>query len=114
MAESLAWLRPIDSIWWAWVQRYLLAADIPKMDLFHWSEDTTNLPAALVRDLLELTLDNKLTKPDALETLGAPVDLGEVEGSRPTCSPGAPTTSPPGAAATAPRRCSARSPASCS
>ncbi len=63
MAESLAWLRPIDSIWWAWVQRYLLAADIPKMDLFHWSEDTTNLPAALVRDLLELTLDNKLTNP---------------------------------------------------
>jgi polyhydroxyalkanoate synthase len=79
MAESLAWLRPIDSIWWAWVQRYLLAADIPKMDLFHWSEDTTNLPAALVRDLLELTLDNKLTKPGSLETLGAPVDLGQVK-----------------------------------
>lgn len=79
MAESLAWLRPIDSIWWAWVQRYLLAADIPKMDLFHWSEDTTNLPAALVRDLLELTLDNKLTIPGALETLGAPVDLGMVK-----------------------------------
>ena len=79
MAESLAWLRPIDSIWWAWVQRYLLAADIPKMDLFHWSEDTTNLPAALVRDLLELTLDNKLTSPGALETLGSPVDLGKVE-----------------------------------
>jgi polyhydroxyalkanoate synthase len=78
MAESLAWLRPIDSIWWAWVQRYLLAADIPKMDLFHWSEDTTNLPAALVRNLLELTLDNKLTNPGALEVLGEPVDLGKV------------------------------------
>jgi polyhydroxyalkanoate synthase subunit PhaC len=79
MAESLAWLRPVDSIWWAWVQRYLLAADIPKMDLFHWSEDTTNLPAALVRDLLELTLDNKLTSPGALEVLGAHVDLGQVK-----------------------------------
>ena len=79
MAESLAWLRPIDSIWWAWVQRYLLAADIPKMDLFHWSEDTTNLPAGLVRDLLELTLENKLTEPEALETLDTPVDLGAIK-----------------------------------
>ena len=79
MAESLAWLRPIDSIWWGWVQRYLLAADIPKMDLFHWSEDTTNLPAGLVRDLLELTLENKLTEPEALETLDTPVDLGAIK-----------------------------------
>ena len=78
MAESLAWLRPIDSIWWAWVQRYLLAADIPKMDLFHWSEDTTNLSAGLVRDLLDLTLENQLTVPGALTVLGRPIDLGKV------------------------------------
>lgn len=78
LATSLAWLRPVDSIWWAWVQRYLLAADIPRMDLFHWSEDTTNLPAALVRDLLDLTLDNQLTKPGSLTVLGRPVDLREV------------------------------------
>ena len=78
MAQSLAWLRPIDSIWWAWVQRYLLAADIPKMDLFHWSEDTTNLSAGLVRDLLDLTLENQLTVPGALTVLGRPIDLGKV------------------------------------
>ena len=79
LSASLAWLRPIDSIWWAWVERYLLAADIPKLDLFHWSEDTTNLPAALVRDMLELTLGNLLTKPGALTVLGTPVDLGNVK-----------------------------------
>jgi polyhydroxyalkanoate synthase len=79
LSASLAWLRPIDSIWWAWVERYLLAADIPKLDLFHWSEDTTNLPAALVRDLLELTLGNQLTTPGALTVLDTPVDLGHVK-----------------------------------
>lgn len=78
LQTSLAWLRPIDSIWWAWVQRYLLAADIPRMDLFHWSEDTTNLPAGLVRDLMDLTLDNQLTKSGALSALGQPVDLRAV------------------------------------
>jgi polyhydroxyalkanoate synthase len=79
LSVSLAWLRPIDSIWWAWVQRYLLAADIPKLDLFHWSEDTTNLPAALVRDLLEVTLENQLTLPGSLSVLGEPIDLRRVK-----------------------------------
>jgi poly(3-hydroxyalkanoate) synthetase len=78
LQAALAWLRPIDSIWWAWVQRYLLVADLPRMDLFYWSEDTTNLPAGLVCDLMELTLENQLTKPGALEVLGQPVDLGAV------------------------------------
>ena len=82
LQSSLAWLRPVDSIWWAWVERYLLAADIPKLDLFHWSEDTTNLPAGLVRDLLELTLDNQLTKPGSLSVLGTPIDLGAGEDGR--------------------------------
>src|SRR4051812_39485533 len=79
MQTSLAWLRPVDSIWWAWVERYLLAADIPKLDLFYWSEDTTNLPAGLVRDLIDLTLDNQLTQPGSLSVLGTPIDLGAVK-----------------------------------
>ncbi|HEY2653829.1 MAG TPA: alpha/beta fold hydrolase [Solirubrobacteraceae bacterium] len=76
---ALAWLRPIDSIWWAWVQRYLVAADMPKMDLFYWSEDITNLPAGLVSDLLELTLENSLASPGSLTVLSEPIDLGAVE-----------------------------------
>lgn len=76
---ALAWLRPIDSIWWAWVQRYLVAAEMPKMDLFYWSEDITNLPAGLVSDLLELTLENSLAYPGGLTVLSEPVDLGSVE-----------------------------------
>ncbi len=76
---ALAWLRPIDSIWWAWVQRYLIAADLPKMDLFYWSEDITNLPAGLVSDLLDLTLENSLAYPGSLTVLSEPIDLGAVD-----------------------------------
>ena len=76
---ALAWLRPIDSIWWAWVQRYLVAAEMPKMELFYWSEDITNLPAGLVSDLLEITLENSLAYPGSLTVLSEPIDLGSVE-----------------------------------
>jgi polyhydroxyalkanoate synthase len=75
---ALAWLRPVDSIWWAWVHRYLLAGDMPKLDLFHWAEDITNLPAGLVVNLLELTVENALTKPGRLVVLGRSLSLHDV------------------------------------
>jgi polyhydroxyalkanoate synthase len=76
---TVAWLRPIDSVWWTWVQRYLLAAEIPKFDMFYWSEDITDVPAALVRDLLELALENALAHPGELTVLGTPVNLRKVD-----------------------------------
>jgi polyhydroxyalkanoate synthase len=78
LQTALAWLRPIDSIWWAWVERYVLIADLPRMDLFYWSEDAANLPAELVCDLLELTVDNLLTEPRALTVLDTPIDVGAI------------------------------------
>ncbi len=53
-------------------------AEMPKMDLFYWSEDITNLPAGLVTDLLELTLRGALAEPGRLTVLGEPVDLTQV------------------------------------
>jgi poly[(R)-3-hydroxyalkanoate] polymerase subunit PhaC len=76
---AVAWLRPIDSVWWGWVQRYLLDAEIPKLDVFCWSEDITDVPAALARDLLELALENALAYPGKLTVLGKPVDMREVQ-----------------------------------
>lgn len=75
LGGTLQYMRPIDGIWTAWIQRYLLAENVPRVDLFHWSEDTTNLPAALARDLMGLTLENRLLRPGAQRVLGGPVDL---------------------------------------
>jgi polyhydroxyalkanoate synthase len=79
LQAAVAWLRPIDSIWWGWVQRYLLAAEIPRFDLFYWSEDITDVPAALVRDLLEVALENALAHPGKLTVLGKPVNMRKVD-----------------------------------
>jgi polyhydroxyalkanoate synthase len=78
MTAALAWLRPADSVWWPWMQRYLIGADMPKLDLFSWSEDVTNLSAAFVCDQFEITRKNSLVHPGSLTVLGAPVDLAEV------------------------------------
>lgn len=75
---ALAWLRPVDSVWWPWMQRYLLDAEMPKLDMFYWSEDVTNIPAAFVRDQLMMTMTNGFATPGALAVLGEPLDLGQV------------------------------------
>jgi polyhydroxyalkanoate synthase len=78
MTAALAWLRPNDSVWWPWMLRYLVATDMPKLDLFQWSEDVTNITAAFVRDQLEITRKNSLVERDGLQVLGEPVDLAGV------------------------------------
>jgi polyhydroxyalkanoate synthase len=78
LGEALALLDTVDSVWWPWAHRYLLGADMPVLDLFYWLEDVTNLPVALVRDLVELTLENKLMRQGELTVLGAPLDFGRI------------------------------------
>ncbi len=78
LTSALAWLRAVDSVWWPWTHRYLIGGDMPKFDLFYWSEDVSNVPAALVSDMAELTAENRLTHPGTQVVLGAPIDLGQV------------------------------------
>jgi polyhydroxyalkanoate synthase len=73
-----AWLRPNDLIWSYVVNNYLLGKQPPAFDILYWNADTTNLPAALHRDLAELALTNALAEPGGLTLLGTPIDLGEV------------------------------------
>jgi len=79
LAGVFAWLRPNDLIWNYWVNNYLLGKEPPAFDILYWNADTTNMPAALHRDFVELSLENSLVSPGALEVLGTPVDLGSIE-----------------------------------
>jgi polyhydroxyalkanoate synthase len=78
LAGVFAWLRPNDLVWNYWVNNYLLGKPPPAFDILYWNADTTNMPAALHRDFLELALTNSLVRPGEWSVLGTPVDLGRI------------------------------------
>jgi polyhydroxyalkanoate synthase len=78
MARVFAWLRPNDLVWSYWVNNYLMGATPPAFDILHWNNDSTNLPATLHAEFLEIYLKNLLCHPGELEVLETPIDLGKV------------------------------------
>ena len=78
LAGVFAWLRPNDLIWNYWINNYLLGKEPPAFDVLFWNADTTNMPAALHRDFIELSLENSLKEPGGMTILGTPIDLSKV------------------------------------
>ncbi|MDG9921762.1 alpha/beta fold hydrolase, partial [Pseudomonas juntendi] len=58
---------------------YLLGNEPPVFDILFWNNDTTRLPAAFHGDLIEMFKTNPLTRPNALEVCGTPIDLKNVQ-----------------------------------
>jgi polyhydroxyalkanoate synthase len=78
MARVFAWLRPNDLVWSYWINNYLLGAPPPSFDILYWNNDSTNLPANLHAEFLEIYRQNALCHPGQLEVLDTPIDLGKV------------------------------------
>ena len=78
LAGVFAWLRPNDLVWNYWVNNYLLGKDPPAFDILYWNADTTNMPAGLHRDFLEIALSNQLIRPGERHVLGTAVDLSKI------------------------------------
>lgn len=79
VARIFAWMRPNDLIWNYWVNNYLLGKTPPAFDILYWNADSTRLPAALHRDLLDFFKLNPLTHAAGLDVCGTPIDLGQVD-----------------------------------
>jgi len=60
------------------VSNYLLGQTPPAFDVLAWNKDTTNLPAGLHADFINMWVDNALMHPGSVKVLGTPVDLGKV------------------------------------
>ncbi|HKV53149.1 MAG TPA: alpha/beta fold hydrolase [Candidatus Binataceae bacterium] len=78
IARLFAWLRPNDLVWHYWVNNYLMGKDPAAFDILYWNADSTNLPAKLHADFLDILLRNPLVKVDQLKVLGTPVNLRKV------------------------------------
>jgi len=78
LARSFAWMRPNDLIWNYVVNNYLLGEDPPPFDVLYWNSDTTNLPAQLHSDYMDIFLDKRFRNEKAIEFMDNVVDLSRV------------------------------------
>jgi polyhydroxyalkanoate synthase len=75
LGAVFSWLRPNDLVWNYWVNNYLMGKDPPRFDILAWNADSTDLPAALHRQFLQIFERNVLAHPGELTVLDTPVDL---------------------------------------
>jgi polyhydroxyalkanoate synthase subunit PhaC len=78
MSRVFAWLRPNDLVWNYWVNNYLMGDPPPAFDILYWNNDSTNLPAALHAEFLDIFLKNSLTRAGEITVLDTPIDLKNV------------------------------------
>ena len=78
LAKLFAWLRPNDLIWNYWVNNYLMGENPPTFDVLAWNVDSTDLPAGLYADFVQLALDDAMATGQG-ESLGTPIELGKVD-----------------------------------
>jgi len=78
LAKVFSWMRPNDLVWNYHVNNYLMGEAPPAFDLLFWNSDSTNLPAQLHSDFLDLYEENLLYRGE-MEVLGEKIDLAELD-----------------------------------
>lgn len=78
LSTIFTWMRPNDLVWNYWVNNHLMGEEPPAFDILAWNKDSTNLPAKLHADFLELFDSNALVEPGAYRIDGKPVDLSQI------------------------------------
>jgi polyhydroxyalkanoate synthase subunit PhaC len=79
LSKVFTWLRPNDLVWNYWVNNYLMGETPSAFDILAWNKDSTNLPARLHKEFLELFEENKLIRAGAYVAMGEPIDLGKID-----------------------------------
>ena len=78
LGRSFAWMRPNDLIWNYVVNNYLMGEAPPPFDVLYWNNDSTNLPAQLHSDYLDIFSDRRFRPDKQVDFMGHDVDMGSV------------------------------------
>jgi len=78
LGKVFTWLRPNDLVWNYWVNNYLMGESPPAFDILAWNNDSSNLPAKLHKDFMQIFDQNKLIEPGEFVAMGEPIDLGKI------------------------------------
>ena len=78
LSRSFAWLRPNDLIWNYVVNNYLMGNSPPPFDILYWNNDSTNLPAQLHSDYMDIYSDKRFAEPGQVDFMGNKLDLTKV------------------------------------
>ncbi|MGA1343219.1 MAG: alpha/beta fold hydrolase [Hyphomonas sp.] len=79
LARMFAWMRPNDLIWNYVVNNYMMGEDPPPYDVLFWNNDSTNLPAQLHSDYLDIALHQPFDYPGTVDVAGHKADLKKVK-----------------------------------
>jgi polyhydroxyalkanoate synthase subunit PhaC len=78
LGNVFSWMRPDDLVFNYWVSNYLMGDPPPVFDILAWNADSTNLPARLHGEFLDIFKHNTLCQPGSVEVLGTGVDLSRI------------------------------------
>jgi len=78
LGNVFTWMRPDDLVFNYWVNNYLMGENPPVFDILAWNADSTNLPARLHVEFLDIFNNNTLCQPGGTQILGTPVDLRQI------------------------------------
>jgi polyhydroxyalkanoate synthase len=79
LSRGFAWMRPNDLIWNYVVNNYLLGDNPPAFDVLYWNADSTNLPAQLHSDYLDMFSDQRFLPGSEVEFMGHTINLKNVK-----------------------------------
>jgi len=79
MARIFNWMRPNDLIWNYVVNNYLMGNEPPAFDILYWSNDSTNLPATLHGEYVDIFSGGAMVRPGEMIVAETPIDLSSVE-----------------------------------
>ena len=81
MANMFNLLRSSDLIWANVINNYLLGRKPPAIDMLYWNSDGARMARDAHKFYIRNTyLENNLIKPDKVELMGRPIDLGRITG----------------------------------